>query len=398
MRFNPSIHDFDRFVQQWGPEKEYILFGASPTCRDFLNFMEQFLGFRLKIKCILDIDSKYQGRCINPDDFGLETPPEGNGSMSFEVKPPEFLKEASGAQVIITSDVYRRDIVEILDGMGFSWWKDFCSYRDIVGIWSLKHQRKTVLWRSDLMITSRCTLRCKNCNMYIPYYKHPADIPLSNLINDVSLYFKAIDVVNIFHLVGGEPFLYSHLADLVTYIGENHRDQICQFLLTSNGMVIPSDEVLAALSKYDVVVNISDYTSEISYKTRLEQVKELMTEKHVKHEVRPSLKWTDFGRPSQSLGLSTIRLMGHFDRCTATYRGLHEAKLYYCNLNCSAVAAGLFLDVDINYIDLGKNVVPEDIVKFDLGFAPLGFITFCQYCNGCNTGVGNTIVAAAQLK
>ena len=29
----------------------------------------------------------------------------------------------------------------------------------------------------------------------------------------------------------------------------------------------------------------------------------------------------------------------------------------------------------------------EDLIKFDLGYTDLGYITFCDNCNGCNTGI-----------
>jgi hypothetical protein len=33
------------------------------------------------------------------------------------------------------------------------------------------------------------------------------------------------------------------------------------------------------------------------------------------------------------------------------------------------------------------SVSPEDLIKFDLGYTDLGYITFCDNCNGCNTGI-----------
>jgi hypothetical protein len=32
-------------------------------------------------------------------------------------------------------------------------------------------------------------------------------------------------------------------------------------------------------------------------------------------------------------------------------------------------------------------VSSEDLIKFDLGYTDLGYVTFCDNCNGCNTGI-----------
>ena len=39
---------------------------------------------------------------------------------------------------------------------------------------------------------------------------------------------------------------------------------------------------------------------------------------------------------------------------------------------------------DFVYLD---KISSEDLIKFDLGYTDLGYVTFCNNCNGCNTGI-----------
>ena len=65
---------------------------------------------------------------------------------------------------------------------------------------------------------------------------------------------------------------------------------------------------------------------------------------------------------------------------------MNDGKFYYCHLNTSAVLTKLFPLNDNDYVGL-KDVSKEDLIKFDLGYTDLGYITFCDNCNGCNTGI-----------
>ena len=49
--------------------------------------------------------------------------------------------------------------------------------------------------------------------------------------------------------------------------------------------------------------------------------------------------------------------------------------------------AGITPENENDYISLNEGTKSEEILKFDLGFPKLGYVTFCKNCNGCNTGI-----------
>ena len=59
MIYNPHLHNFKQFISDWDIETEYVLFGASKECVQFIRSMDFLLGSgRLKIKYIVDHDVK----------------------------------------------------------------------------------------------------------------------------------------------------------------------------------------------------------------------------------------------------------------------------------------------------------------------------------------------------
>ena len=59
MIYNPELHNFKQFISNWDIETEYVLFGASKECVQFIRSMDFLLGSgRLKIKYIVDHDVK----------------------------------------------------------------------------------------------------------------------------------------------------------------------------------------------------------------------------------------------------------------------------------------------------------------------------------------------------
>ena len=49
-------------------------------------------------------------------------------------------------------------------------------------------------------------------------------------------------------------------------------------------------------------------------------------------------------------------------------------------------------DDENNFIDLNSTKFnAEDLLKLDLGFPKLGYVTFCKFCYGCNTKIGNKV-------
>ena len=66
--------------------------------------------------------------------------------------------------------------------------------------------------RTVLKVTNRCTLKCKLCLAYIPYYKEIYNISLQASKIILGNYFSIVDIVDCFTVTGGEPLLKKDLG------------------------------------------------------------------------------------------------------------------------------------------------------------------------------------------
>jgi organic radical activating enzyme len=386
MKYNPNLHNFEKFIQEWDTETEYVLFGASKECVQFIRSVDYLLGNGvLKIKYIVDHDVKDESTILNVNEIS-----SFYHQSKILVNTRENLKlvhidnfEPNGENVIITSDEYRQYYKEYLDkrNVKYTW------YKNIASIWPFIHKQKVHIFQTDVLVTEKCNLACSFCNMFIPHYELPKHRDTQTILNDIDLYFNLVDYVSIFHLVGGEPFLHPNIKDIIEYILEKYSDKIDKFIITTNGTVLPKEEILEVLKNNNVILSVSNYSNKLEkLKSKVDRVLGTYQEKNINHYVRNDIEWYDFGDLRIKNNMSEEELINHFDSCTAPFRGLNDGKFYYCHLNTSAVLTKLFSPNENDYVNLSE-VYPKDLIKFDLGFTEFGYITFCDNCNGCNTGI-----------
>jgi organic radical activating enzyme len=387
MLYNDELHNFDKFVLDWNLDTEYVLFGASKECIQFIRTIDLLLGENvLKIKYIVDHDVKNQTTLNNINEISSFY----HQSKNIEIKRENIqlihiddFEITSNTQVIITTDVYKQKYKQFLEENGVKWtW-----YKNIASIWPYKHKNIVHIFQSDMLVTEKCSLNCSHCNMFMPHYEFPIHRELDTIISDIDSYFKIVDYVSVFHLVGGEPFLYPNIENVIKHLLENYITKIDKLIITTNGTILPKDSIIQLLKDNDVILSVSDYSDKLDHiKKKVVKVLDSYKENNINHYVRNQIEWYDFGDLRVKKNLPTDKLIKHFDSCTAPFRGLNDGKFYYCHLNTSAVRTKLFPLSENDYVDI-NTISKENLLKFDLGYTDLGYITFCDNCNGCNTGI-----------
>jgi organic radical activating enzyme len=386
MRYNSEQHNFKKFIKEWDTDSEYVLFGASKECVQFIRSLDLLMGEgTLKIKYIVDHNLKSSTTVDSIQEissFYRQSKKIDNKRNNLRLVHIDDFND-SEAKVIITTDEFRNEYKKYLGerNIKFTW------YKNIAAIWPFEHKNKVHIFQTDILVTERCNLNCSHCNMFIPHYETPTHRDADIMINDIDLLFTKADYVSILHLVGGEPFLYPNIDAVIKHIVYNYINRIDKFIITTNGTVTPKDTTMQLLRNSDVILSVSDYSNKLEkLKTKVTKNIENYQNNNITHYVRNNIEWYDFGDLRVKKNLPEDELIQHFDSCTAPFRGLNEGKFYYCHLNTSAVLTKLFPQNNNDYVDL-KSVSREDFLKFDLGYTNLGYITFCDNCNGCNTGI-----------
>ena len=405
MIYNEKNHNFKKYFDNWDLSKNnFVLFGASKECIQLIRTIKIVLpDYDFKIKYLVDLDENALGNNISLYDinkaaYKSEINTDILNDKIFEVKSfQDYLNDKEQPKIIITSDAHYNKIKDTLLENNKIEDLDFTKYRKVAGIWPYILKNKTHIWRTDILLTEKCTLNCTFCNMYMPHYKNPKHKDINKIKEDIDILFKNVDYISTLHLVGGEPFLYPNHKEVFEHIGQNYRDRIDNVLITTNGTLLPKTEVMDLIKKHKFLVSISDYTDGIDYKRRFDIFIEKLNEKKINYFTRKDILWSDFGDPrvSKYEKLSDKEMISHFNKCVAPYRGLSGKKLYFCHLNTSAVLSKILEDDPNDYLDLEKTT-PEELIKFDIGFIKKGYLTFCKNCNGCYSGIEVPVSPANQ--
>lgn len=77
--------------------------------------------------------------------------------------------------------------------------------------------------------------------------------------------------------------LYKDLSKAIAYIGNKYRRKIGVFSITTNGTIIPNEEILKTCKKYQVLFRISNYSKALpqlrqSYEKSIKKLEEFEVE------------------------------------------------------------------------------------------------------------------------
>lgn len=371
-----------RLAEDWKELSTIVIFGWGRYGQDSFTILKRDFN----IAYIIDNDDEKNGT------FHDNTP---------IVSLSEAIEKIKNYKIIVTaSQKAYADISRELVQLGLQEFKNFCKLEDFVTEWYWIAKRQAVLYEVHMAITTKCTLKCQNCNMFIPYYEKADNMSYEELIKDIDAFFQVIDYTYKLVLLGGEPFLHGELVRIVTYIMNHYRSKIGFLLIVTNATVLPSDEMCSVLSKYDVHLSISNYTDAVSYKLRLEEFVEKIQRNNITYEIRKEIKWCDFGFPNRKFNFSNVR--EHMLCCGPVFHGLNDGKIYYCHVAWSAEKCGLYQLKAGDYFELVKpdNMTMEQWKELALahcrGDMSSGYVSLCQVCGGC--GQDNNCIIPAGIQ
>jgi organic radical activating enzyme len=230
----------------------------------------------------------------------------------------------------------------------------------------------------DIMVTERCTLKCRDCSNLMQHYKKPEDLLLYDVV-------RGIDAIswetNEVRLIGGEPFLYKYLDSVI--IAASLNENIRFITVYTNGTLLPNDGLLEVMAVYNVIVLITEYKG---LSRRAEPLRQLLDGRGITHHTIPTDYWTDCGQIFPR-NRTIEELRETFATCCGNnLYTLCGTKLYRCPFSANAHRLGL---IPGNHIDITKERSIKDFMEVDA-------ISSCHYCAGRPFGAP-TIEPAVQL-
>jgi len=246
--------------------------------------------------------------------------------------------------------------------------------------------------RLNVVVTSRCTLRCKHCSSLMPHYKAPSDFDTGKIIASIDKLFACTDLIYHVELLGGEPFLNKKLSVIARHLLDS--EKILHMDIITNGTVLPPLEMLESLKHESVSVVIDDY-GELSRKA--DALSDALKRQGIDFRINRHWAWADLG-PFESRNLSQEQLAELFAKCNFnSCAELLDGKLHRCPRSSHGTKTGLVPKYTDDFIDIFNGSASNRILKEKLKvfFHDKEFIHACNHCNG-NTDDSLTLTPAEQ--
>ena len=370
-------------TEDWKNIKELVIYGFGKVAHDNMDF------FRQNFNILYIIDS-------NKDKCGVKY-------KEIDVKHVnDVLDDLTNHKIVVMTANRNATLVgSDLEKIGLQKGKNYCSMEQFLTEWFWNYRKKVCLMEVHSTITTRCTLRCKHCNMFMPYYKEQIDYVAEDILHDLELLFRHVDYVVSYKLLGGEPLINNELANMIMQISEKYGDKIGNIGIITNGTILPNEELINISKKYDVKFDFSDYTDAVDYKKKFDEAVKRVSDAGIRYEVNRSLRWCDFGFPEKNKNYDFDEVREHMLSCGPLFHGLNDGKYYYCHVAWSADKAKLLKNVQDDYIDLrtlgNGDEAKEVILEHSKGNMAKGFVKLCKICGGCGNDNTDFVKAAEQM-
>lgn len=234
--------------------------------------------------------------------------------------------------------------------------------------------RPFVIPRVMVMPTTRCNLRCKGCSSLLPYFDNPEDCAIEQILQDFQIFFSGIDQCMRI-TVGGEPFLYPHLREILEYLLKE--EKVLGIMLITNSMLQPKEDVIPLLSHPKILIEVSDY-GQLEKMSRLIRILE---DNNVNFKVLTEQTWMDMGGV-ECRNRTEEELRFIYMNCdqSRVIKGMHNGRFYTCARSARMTALGAY-DSSNDSFELSKNDTPEQVRKKLMKMYYSDHADSCNYCD-----------------
>lgn len=245
----------------------------------------------------------------------------------------------------------------------------------------------------EVFLTSRCSLRCAYCDSLMPSYQKLYDVPPDVLLAELKGFTENVDHIRLMRLLGGEPFLYPHLAEAVEYLAAC--GNIENIAIVTNGTIVPKDErLLTALQNPRVFIHISNYGP---LSSKVSELNRLGRERGIRVSLSPQFDWyepdTDYGDKR----LDEDALADKFKNCNETCRLIRDGKLFFCRHSFMVEHMPDAVHDPEDFVDL-MHTDGETHARIRKLYFEKKYLTACRYCPGSRMHMELSLPGGQQLE
>lgn len=243
----------------------------------------------------------------------------------------------------------------------------------------------------EIPITTKCSLRCKNCSNIIPYYKNPGDYDLNILLESIKVFLQCIDHIVYVRVLGGEPFVSKNLYSVLSLLVKSPKIQKVE--VVTNGTIVPSGKRLIRLLRNEkITVCISKYPM-----VRLNRLVDFLENNSIHYRIEEMKYWMNYGKPFKR-NKSVKELKKQFATCNHVCKSLVNGQVHLCPRSSHGTDLGIIQNNSDDYLDLLDHhfSIEEKRVMLNKLFRKK-YVIACDYCD-FGTKKSKKIPVAEQLK
>lgn len=235
---------------------------------------------------------------------------------------------------------------------------------------TLGRHRGVDLPRLVVVLGTKCSLRCRECNNLMPLFKPQKDLEKKEILTSLKTVLDKVHTVIVCELIGGEPFLSENLSDAIGLLVQSKN--VMRIEITTNGTVLPEDSLIPLLQNSKIKVRISDYGELVDK----DKMIEFFRKNRINYCVLRLGQWTSPGG-IEKRNRSKEHLKSCYAACPSGYycKTLFGRKLFSCARSASLSALGYMKEEEFLEIntDLSASAIKEFLLK--------DYSEACDYCD-----------------
>ena len=102
-----------------------------------------------------------------------------------------------------------------------------------------------------MVITEKCSLKCKECSNLMQYFSHPQNADYEHIMNSLSKVLENVKYIRDINILGGEPFMnkewHRYVLEIMKY------KNIGNILIHTNGTILPVE----LLKKHEICYTVA---------------------------------------------------------------------------------------------------------------------------------------------
>ena len=240
----------------------------------------------------------------------------------------------------------------------------------------------------DLIITERCSMKCKDCSNLMQYYERPENADLNEMMATIDKFCDEMDEIYEFRVIGGEPFMNKELHLVVEKL--TSKENVKKVAIFTNATIVPREHQWAALEHEKVRLFLTDYDD---LSRNIVPFKAALHDRGIPYVSEKANGWTDCAALDKHHRSEADQVKIFQACCAKNLATLHDGFLFRCPFSANVTKLRAVPDYPGDAIEIAKTS-KEEIRRF-LREKP--YIQACDHCSGRSYG-DPVITPAVQTK